>query len=488
MLIRTVSLPFRPLQGGASRALENLWSWSERISTTAEKSVKLRHFDFKRPDKAQELVAAAGQTAGGETAQVYDYPAPAYLAPDDGFDRAQRMLDAARRERRLYVGEGYAPDISCGATLTLTEHPVDRFNQDYVVVALTYAIESQVFRSGQDAGGEGNVQVEAVPKDTPWRPPLRTPRPTVRGPETALVVGPSGETIYTDEFGRVKVSFPWDPTATPGSDPTCWIRVSHNSAGAGFGNIILPRMGQEVIVDFLDGDPDRPIITGRVYNQSRTPPYALTDNKTRSVWRSQTIGETGQGYDGAEEPPSGPGFNEIRMEDKSGVEEYYTHAQRQMTTWVRLDENHKVGRDQTERVGRSRTTNVKKDDTTTVETGDMSLTVSQGKRTTSIQQNDALTVQQGDMSTTVSQGNKSTDISMGNYSIKTDMGSVTVEAMQQIVLKVGENTITIDQSGVTIKGLMIQQQAQVQWSAKAPMVQAQADAMTVVKGGIVMIN
>lgn len=492
----TISLPFKGQRGTGLDSIANLWRWSERIATTAETSAKLRNFDFKRPDQPQEKLYADGEKAGGETAVVYDYPAPAYLEPDDGLARTQRALEAARRERRLYLGEGDAPKLACGSALTLTDHPVDRFNQDYVVVGLIYSIESQVYRSGDDAGGAQGVQVEAVPKMTPWRPPLVTPRPSARGPETATVVGPSGETIYTDEFGRVKVSFPWD-TSTPGSDPTCWIRVSHNSAGAGFGNIILPRIGQEVIVDFLDGDPDRPIITGRVYNKSRTSTYALPEHKTRSVWRSQTIGATGQDYDEAETPPSGPGWNEIRMEDKSGAEEIWTHAQRFMRTWVRLDEDHKVGRDQTERVGRSRTTAIKKDDTTTVETGNQSITVSQGdltlkvaqgKRTTTIQQDDALTVAQGDLSTTVSLGNMSTAVKMGDVTMKVDLGSVSIEAMQKIELKVGQSSVVIDQMGVTIKGMMIQQEATVQWSSKGLMTQLEADAMTTVKGAIVMIN
>ena len=456
----------------------NIWRWSERVATSAESSAKLRNFDFVRPDKPQEHEFSSGELAGGEKAVVYDYPAPSYLRPDDGLARTERTMEAARAERRLYFGQGYAPGLACGHAMTLLEHPVGRFNQEYLIVGLNYSIEAQTYRSAARGGDTDGVQIEVVPKATHWRPAMRTPRPTARGPETAIVVGPSGETIYTDEYGRVKVCFHWDMDQ-PSANSTCWIRVSHASAGAGFGSIILPRIGQEVIVDFLDGDPDRPIITGRVYNNSRVAAYKLPDHKTRSVWRSQTVGETGQDYAGAEDPPSGAGWNEIRMEDKSGVEEIWTHAQRNLRTSVRLDEDRKVGRDQTERVGRDRTTAILRNDKRTVETGDLTLDVAQGKRTTTIKQDDTLTI---------SQGNKSTTISLGNYSIKADAGAITIEAMQKIELKVGGNSILIDQTGITIKALMIKQEAQIEWSSKGLMTKLQADVQTTIKGAIVMIN
>lgn len=506
-----LSLPYVPPQADGRHEMDSIWKWSERVSTMAVQKVTVRNFDFVRPQAPQET-DASGTALSADKAVLYEFPAPAYASPDDGLDAAQRRIDGLRSEQRLYVGECDAPGLACGAAFSLTSHPIDRFDGDYIVLSMTYSLSSQTYRSGGQGEAEDMVVFEAVPKANGWRPPLAALRPVARGPETATVVGPTRDDVYTDKYGRVKVAFHWDMAAsanrvTPSPDPTCWIRVSASSAGAEFGHIALPRVGQEVIVDFLDGDPDRPIITGRVYNAAMMPPYTLPDNKTRSVWRSRTIGATGASYDEAENPPgTGPGSNEIRMEDKSAAEELYVHAQRAMTTWVRLDEDHKVGRDQTRRVGRNRTTNIKKNDTTTVETGDVSYTVQQGKRTETVQQNDSLTVQQGDKSVTVSTGNydttvstgnlgvtvstgnHSTTVSLGNLSVKCDAGSVSIEAMQQIELKVGANSIVIDQTGVTVKGMMIKQQATVQWSAQGAMAQLEADAMTTVKGAIVMIN
>lgn len=492
------NIPFISPTGGVQSYADRLWSWNERVATGVEGQVKLRNFDFKKPDAPVEGAYAEGERIPTEKAEIYDFPA-AFLEGGLGDTRSKMILESARRERRLYIGEGDALALACGQLIHLARHPVERFNQEYIVVGLRYALRSQQYRSGGPDDSPGpQISVEASPASTPWRAPIVTPRPVARGPETAVVTGPSGEVLYTDEYGRVKVRFHWDRSGSPPEKSTCFIRVSHNSAGAGFGNIILPRLGQEVIVDFLDGDPDRPMITGRVYNAKHMQTYGLPDNKTRSVWRSQTVGDTGSGYDGGEDPPgSEPGKNEIRLEDASGKEEFYVHAQRDGTTWVRRDDNFKAGRDQTFRIGRDRKTNIKNNETTTVEEGDETHSVSKGKRVAKIQQNEELTVVQGDMKTTVSQGNKTinvsmgnfdNDVAMGNYSLKTDMGSIAVEAMQQIQLKVGSNSIKIDQTGVTIDALMVTITAQTMLQAKGLMTDVEGSAMTTLKGGIVMIN
>ena len=250
-----------------------------------------------------------------------------------------------------------------------------------------------------------------------------------------------------------------------------------------------------MLVDFLDGDIDRPLIVGRVYNGAKLPPYKLPDEMTKSTIKTQTVGDSGD-YSGAEEPPSGKGSNELRFEDKGGEEEIYIHAQRTMKTWVRLDDDHKTARDQTRRVGRDRTTNVKNNEKMTVEEGDQTHEVSQGKRTTTIEKDDATTVNSGDHSLTVSTGNQTTTVSSGDQKIDISSGNqktnaaqnISIEAGVQIELKVGGSTITIDNTGVTIKGLMIQAEADAQLSAKAPMTEISGDAMTTIKGGIVMIN
>jgi type VI secretion system secreted protein VgrG len=511
------SLPFIEHTGAARAWTACVNAWHEQVSTGLEGDVALRDFFFVNPTLQVAGSYAAGEKISTETAEVYDYPG-GFNENSLGNELSQTRLEAARRERRLYLGSGEAPALACGDILTLDDHWAPRFSQDYLIVGLRHSASGQNFASTGVQSELAEVHIEAIPAATQWRAPLTTPKPVARGPETAIVTGPDGEILYTDKYGRVKVRFHWDRSTSAPDKTTCFIRVSNGSAGNGFGVVMLPRIGQEVIVDFLDGDPDRPMITGRVYNGSQLVPDSLPDyqsvpsqatglpdNKTVQMWRSQTVGSTGS-YDGAETPPSSPSYNEISMEDNGGSERLYFYAQRVREAWVRLDDLLKVERDQTRSIRRNRTTNIMNNDTITIEKGDESHTVSQGKRVTSIQQNEELTVVQGDMKTTVSAGDRSTtvsegndatkvsmgdmsiDVAMGNYSLKTDMGSVNVEAMQQIVLKVGQSSITITQEGVTIQGMMLSSQAQVSLEAKGLMIDIEGSALTTVKGGIVMIN
>jgi type VI secretion system secreted protein VgrG len=317
--------------------------------------------------------------------------------------------------------------LACGQLVQIDKHPIGRLNQKYLVAGLTYRMEPQGFVSGGDGASPEQpvvVEVLATPADVPWRAPRLTPWPVARGPETATVVGPSGETIYTDEYGRVKVRFHWD-RADPSPDQTCWIRVAFASADNGFGHIVLPRIGQEVVVDYLSGDPDRPLVVGSVYNGDKTPPYQLTTNKTKSVWRSHSING------GADD------YNEISFEDNTSAEVFNVQAQK------------------------DRTTLVKHDDTATIK---------------------------NNLTTTVQEGNITTDVQKGNFSLTVDLGTVTIEALQSITFKVGKSKVTMTQTGIAVEGIMLSHEGSVQFSAKAPMVQINGDATTQVKGGVVMIN
>jgi type VI secretion system secreted protein VgrG len=182
-------------------------------------------------------------------------------------------------------------------------------------------------------------------------------------PETAIVTGPKGEEIYTDEYGRVKVRFHWDRSSTEGDKSTCWIRVSQTG---GLGNVILPRVGHEVIIDFLDGNPDRPVVVGRVFNKENMPIYPLPDNKTRALWRTKRYGDAGS-YGAAKSLDTGaPGANELRFEDKGGKEEVFLHAERDMTLRVRHSESHNIGLDQSIDIGGSRDVKIQETDSNDV--------------------------------------------------------------------------------------------------------------------------
>jgi len=277
-------------------------------------------------------------------------------------------------------------------------------------------------------------EFETIPATVTFRPERRSRRPEISGVQTALVVGPKGEEIYSDKYGRVKVQFYWDRDGKKDQNSSCWLRVSQDWAGKNWGSVFIPRIGQEVIVEFLEGDPDRPIITGRVYNAEQMPPYTLPDNQTQSGVKTRSSSGGGTSN-----------YNELRFEDKMGSELILVHAEKDLQTEVEHDETRSVKHD----------------------------------RTTTITNNETKTIEQG---------NESIELNQGNQTTKVDLGSIDTEAMQSITLKVGQSSIVIDQKGVTIQGMMISIQGQVQVQVQAPMVQVNADAMLILKGGITMIN
>ena len=221
--------------------------------------------------------------------------------------------------------------------------------------------------------------IEAVPAKVVWQAPRTTPRPIVHGLETAIITGPEGEEIFTDEYGRVKVRFHWDRSGSPGEKSTCWMRVSQTG---GLGNIILPRVGHEVLVDFLGGDPDRPLVMGRVFNRNHMPIYPLPDNKTIALWRTKTYGQSGNYSPGQDLDTGKPRANELRFEDKGGKEEVFIHAERDLKTRVRYKESHHVGCDQEIMIGHDRTEEVEHDEQVRVK----------NNRDHTIDNNDTLTV------------------------------------------------------------------------------------------------
>jgi type VI secretion system secreted protein VgrG len=246
--------------------------------------------------------------------------------------------------------------FTSGYRFTLTSfYRNDMNNREYVLTSLEHQVSQ-----GWDDGSKlsyGN-RFTCIPFDVPFRPPSITPKPVVRGSQTAIVVGPSGEEIYTDKHARVKVQFHWDREGKKNENSSCWIRVGQVWAGEGWGAIHIPRIGQEVIVDFLEGDPDRPIVTGRVYNASQTPPYKLPDNATQSGIKSRSS-----------KNGTADNYNEIRFEDKKGSEQLLVHAERNMDTTIEKDETREVGGDRKTHVAGHFTENIDSGETRTVNAG-----------------------------------------------------------------------------------------------------------------------
>jgi len=284
--------------------------------------------------------------------------------------------------------------------------------------------------SGDDSGANYSNHFTAIPADTTFRPQRITPQPLVQGPQTAVVVGPSGSEIYVDNYSRVKVQFFWDRKGKNDDQSSCWIRVSQPWAGKQWGFVAIPRIGQEVIVDFLEGDPDRPIITGRVYNADQMPPYALPDNQTQTGIKTRSS----QGG-------SPSNFNELRFEDKKGEEEFYAHAEKNLTTEVEHDEKRMVAND--------RTTTVQHDDTLTVQ-NNRSATIT-GTDSETVMQTRSATIGMSDSLT----AGTSISLTSGTSFEVTAGASVEVTAGASLTITAG-GTISIVAPMVSIEAAMVQ--------------------------------
>lgn len=476
-------------------------------------AVMTREFDFRKP----KLSLECAEKANRETAlEVYDYPGR-YPDTAIGGELAKLRLQEHRAERDLAFAEGNCRRLAAGFRFELDGHPRRALNQEYLLVRVqhwgtqpTAAAEDLV--SAPPPTAYQNT-FECVPKGVPYRPARITPRPRVEGPQTARVTGPQGEEIHTDQFGRVKVVFPWDRLDPKDDKSSCWVQVSQGWGGPGWGFMFLPRVGHEVVVEFLEGDPDRPLITGRVYDGDNPPPYALPGDKTRSTIKTSSS-------------PGGNGSNEIRFEDAAGSEEVYLHGQKDWNILIENDKVQTVGHDEQLHVKRNRTKKVDADQSETIgdnktivvgknhdETigGEMTLAVGKDEKETiganqtvavsgnqsvsvggegsvtigknltesvgaDLNQSVAKTLAVGigaDMNTNVGKnqslavgkdrvvniGQKLT-VSVGKahdeavseaYSLKAK--KVTVEAQDEIVLKTGQATIVLKKSGdITLKG------------------------------------
>ena len=465
-------------RGGSNYFLEQ---WGERVSSGGEAAVELRDFDFEKPERPLSARDNDQQQHSADQGEIYSYPGR-YKVESDGTSLATIQLATLRRDRQVYAGRSQAISLAAGTTLSVAGHPASRLNKSYLIVHAEHVFQAEQYKGGQGSGAheleeDSHVTFEAIPAATPYHLPQVTPKPVVQGLETAIVSGPAGEEIYTDEYGRVKVRFHWDRSGTNGEESTCWIRVAQFG---GLGNIILPRVHQEVMVDFLHGNPDEPIVVGWVFNKSHMPVYALPDNKTRALWRTKSYpgGESTTFPDASTLDTGSPGANELRFEDKAGSEEVFLHAEKDMNLRTRNDQTNHIAHNQYEKVFWDRDAFVGRDETTKIDRN-QTLTV-KGDQTEEITE--------GNRSVTIKKGNDTLAVKMGNISIKADMGKIDIEAMQSITLKVGTNTIKIDPAGVTVTGTMVKVEGKAMLETKAPMVQQQGSGMHILKGGIVMIN
>lgn len=471
------------LQGGGDGTLVTDWT---RPALTARGKMKLKDYDPVNPDTLlQSESATTLQTGGNAARDEFRWPANTFVAATVS-KRAKWEMEAAEAEASLFEGGTRFGKLVPGGKFKLVNRPAGSFDGTYAVRSVTHQASDDTWLS---TGGSASYfsHFSCFLATVNWRQPMITPRPRMDGFHTALVLGPQhgldatiksqdGEEIHTDSLGRVKVRFYWDHRGEATGGQSIWARVIQPWAGKGWGAQFIPRVGTEVAVAFVDGDPDRPIVIGGLYNGRDTPIYSVGE-KTKSGFRSRS---TLKG--------SGANFNEFTFDDKKGSELVFLHAEKDLTTTVENDQTLTVDncrivtvkKDETVDIQGKQTIKVKLDHSTTVTDGNRSIKVSQG--------NDSLNVEMGNITVKADMGNIATGAALGDISIKADAGKIEIQAMTSITLKVGESVLKLDQSGISMTGTMIKIEGKAMLDAKGAMAKVTGDGMLTLKGGIMMLN
>ncbi|QEY63567.1 type VI secretion system tip protein VgrG [Metapseudomonas lalkuanensis] len=386
--------------------------------------------DYEFTTPTTSLYSQAEAVAGPRS--MYEHPG-GYTAKARGDALSKQRVDELRSQEKRFIGESDCRWLVPGHWFTLDGHDDESLNIDWVVTSVTHEASHEHYRN----------RFEAIPKATNYRPPRTTPKPRMHT-QTAVVVGKSGEEIWTDQYGRIKIQFPWDRLGNNDETSSCWVRVVLPWSGKGFGMQFIPRIGQEVIVTFIDGDPDRPLVTGCVYNGDNTLPYALPDNQTQSGIKTNSS-------------KGGGGFNELRFEDKKDAEEVFLQAQKDMKVNVLNDSTATIGHDETLTVQNARTRTVKEgDETITLEKGKRSVTIQTGSDTLDVK--DSRTVKVGADQTHSTGGNYSHKVT-GNYELTVD-GNLTIKVSGTLTLQSGGSlTIKSDADLAAQAGTSITQKA-----------------------------
>jgi type VI secretion system secreted protein VgrG len=421
------NIPYHVETGKTDRSRKDhihAWAFTHEVQPGA---YELTDYDFKKPKANLRVKSVLKEPHARAEYEFFDYPGRyTETSAGDNFVRLRIEEQHARFER--CEGKCNARGLAVGYRFKLQECPRKDQNREYLVISADYHLLLDEYASGSSVAGEEKLfdcGFTVQDNKRPFRSPRGTPKPFVHGAQTAVVVGPAGEEIYTDKYGRVKVQFHWDRYGKADENSSCWVRVSQPWAGKNWGMIALPRIGQEVLVDFLEGDPDQPIISGRVYNDGAMPPYKLPDNAHISTIKTNST-------------KGGDGFNELRFDDKKGEEQVFIHAERNLDVrvkndsleWVGNDRHSIVKKDLMEQIDGDRHSTVKGDSNAAV-TGTISIKADQ------------------DMQEKV--GMKHALDAGQEIHLKAGM-NVVIEAGMSITLKAGGGFIVVGPSGVTISG------------------------------------
>jgi len=403
--------------------------YEERVRVA---SVATKDYTFKNPAYALMHERSAASPNQRQDYQHFDYPGR-FKADASGQPFTDARLDALRNDASTANGESNRADFTCGAKAELTEHDNAKLNRDWLFTAVTHTGKQP--QAMEEEGGSSPTTYHnafsAIPADKTWRP-LSDHRPLMDGPQIAIVTGPEGEEIHCDEFGRVKVRFPWDRRQRPNEvesskndeHSSAWLRVSQGWAGGQYGFMALPRIGNEVIVSFLDGDPDQPIITGRTYHATNTPPYALPEHKTRTTLKTQTH--------------KGEGSNELRFEDEADKQQVYVHAQKDLDLLTENNRTEVINNDSHLTVENDRFSHVKSNDHTTVD-GETRQTIG-----ADCSQNVGGILHQKSGGATLCEAGSEVHYKAGS--------KVVLDAGAELTISGGGSFIKLDPSGVTLSG------------------------------------
>jgi type VI secretion system secreted protein VgrG len=400
-----VPLPEQPQirfhTASVTETADSITQWSGNRQLQSGK-IAVQTFDYRQPKNRLPVTMNSLNKQGDvENFEIYDFPGQyTHGTYDEGEALVRLRVEALELKGKSFSGASNCRAMKPGYTFELLQH----YDHDQ-----GSAEDRQFLLMGVESEGHNNYlnghpasyynTFTCVRKKIPFRPQLSTPRPTIPGPQTAIIVGPPGEEIFTDELGRVKIQFHWDRNGQYNDHSSCWVRVAQSGASGGFGSIQIPRVGDEVVVVFLDGNPDRPLVMGSLYNSQNTPPWSLPANKTQSGFLTRsTKGDGGTA-------------NFFRFEDKSGAEQIIMHAERNMDTEIEVDESHHVGANRTITVGGTHTETIKKDTVMNVQEGSLTIQV--------------------------------------------DNQFIQVSAKQHIILQVGDSSITLTPDGIEIKGKTI---------------------------------
>jgi type VI secretion system secreted protein VgrG len=407
----------------------------------------LRDYNFETPHTDLTSTVDSRIDQGGNRAyEVFDYPGE-YEKRNQGDVQVKLRIEEQELPHEVIRGDSNCRPFSAGFRFTLTDHERDDQNGPYVLTEVTHSGHSGSFHSRKAGQGASySNSFACIPLAVPFRPLRVTAKHLVQGPQTAVVVGPAGEEIYTDKYGRVKVQFYWDRRGDHNEKSSCWVRVSQPWAGKGFGGVWHPRIGQEVIVDFLEGDPDRPIITGRVYNADQMPPYELPANQTQSGFKSRSS-----------KGGAASNHNTLRFEDKKGSEQVFLHAEKDLDVRIKADRREWVGNRTSLIVEEQRREWIKDEDHGCVDKSryekvglDCHLTIG-GSHAISVDQKSSLTTG-SDLALKV--GSNHMEEVSNTYYLKAGT-SVVIEAGSDLTLKAAGGFIKIDPSGVYVNGTML---------------------------------